>query len=270
MNCDGAGVLQNTFLLLPRIGLRTERTIWKQSIQDWQAWLDAPKVRGFSLARKAAYDELLREASKRLLADDGEWFASRIPRSEHWRLYHAFKERVLFLDIETTGWYSVTMVGMSNGYDMKTMVRGSSLDRAGLLHEIKNARLLVTYNGCAFDIPVLEHYFGFKLHIPHVDLRTVSRRLGLVGGLKRIERELGIIRDEDVQDMQSGEAPLLWHAWRSTGERGFLERLAKYNAEDVLNLKLLAEKLIPRLWEKTYSRAGKELVALTQTHPHPA
>jgi hypothetical protein len=55
--------------------------------------------------------------------------------------------------------------------------------------------LLVTFNGAAFDLPILERAFpGWRRPAAHVDLRPVLERLGHRGGLKAIEEQTGLGR----------------------------------------------------------------------------
>ncbi len=68
---------------------------------------------------------------------------------------------------------------------------------------IRNAlagcKLLVSYFGTAFDVPFLRASFpGLDWDLPHFDLCFAGRRLGLTGGLKTVERTLGIARDQSI------------------------------------------------------------------------
>ena len=67
---------------------------------------------------------------------------------------------------------------------------------------------------------------------------------GLYGGLKAVERKLGIPRN--VMGVDGSEAVRLW--WRSEddGDQGTLDTLLEYNREDVGNLRLLRRKLSRR------------------------
>jgi uncharacterized protein YprB with RNaseH-like and TPR domain len=64
--------------------------------------------------------------------------------------------------------------------------------------------------------------------------------LGHRGGLKAIERRLGLQRDESIQDMGGLEAVRLWYRYRR-GDRAALERLIRYNLAEVGNLIELME-----------------------------
>ena len=73
------------------------------------------------------------ESVQRLNARDAEFFAKSLPKSEHWRVYNDFNDRIAFVDIETTGlsphYNRLTVVGIHDGTNVKTFVRGIDLDR---------------------------------------------------------------------------------------------------------------------------------------------
>ena len=89
--------------------------------------------------------------------------------------------------------------------------------------------LLVTFNGSQFDVPFLRaHFPEARLDQAHIDLRFVLRSLGYRGGLKAIERNLGLTRDAAIQGVDGFEAVRLWHRYRR-GDRAALMKLALYN-----------------------------------------
>lgn len=247
-------MLDQSFVFLPKVGDATERRIWSSSIDTWDDFLSVGKLKGFSAARKEHLDWHLSQAKKHLEQDDHSYFHSYFPFSHQWRLWDTFKDNAIFLDIETSGYYGdVTVCGLYDGDDVVTLVRGFNLDRHNLEQALKGCKLLVTYNGQSFDLPVLRRYFNVDFDIPHLDLRFVCQRLGLFGGLKKVERVMGIKREDEVGDMSGEEAVLLWKLWRSTRERHYLDCLVAYNREDIVNLLPLAESLVPSLWARQRS-----------------
>jgi len=102
----------------------------------------------------------------------------------------------------------------------------------------------VTFNGKRFDVPFLESSFGLDVDTPHLDLMYTCRKLGLSGGLKPIEREIGIGRDRP--DISGRDAVRLWREHES-GADGSLETLVSYNREDAVNLRALADEATARL-----------------------
>lgn len=256
-------MLQESFVVLPGVRYRTECRLWSQNINSWDDFLGADKVKCISASRKDSFDWKLREMKLHLKSGNSCFF-SKMP--DQWRLYEEFKDEAVFLDIETNGYYSgITVIGLSDGFDTKTFVRGFNLDRALLIKELSKYKLLVTFNGSSFDLPVIERYFGYRPNIPHVDLRFVCQRLGITGGLKAIEKQFSIKRRAEVEGMSGEDAVYLWEMWKSSGNRDYLDKLVWYNEEDILNLKPLAEKMIPWMWKKV--RYLKKDIALPTVAP---
>ncbi|RLE39219.1 exonuclease [Candidatus Woesearchaeota archaeon] len=244
-------MIRGSFIFLDKVGYKTERNIWLQGIHSWNDFLAKTKIDGMSLMRKRFYDSKILKAKKNLYNDNSCYFTNILPFSEQYRLYNYFKDQACFLDVETTGYYGdITMVGLYNGYDTKTLVRGYNLNKDLLLQELKKYKLIITYNGASFDFPVIRKYFNIYLRQPHVDLKIVCQKLGLRGGLKYIEKALQIKRSDDVEGMRGEDAVYLWWQWRTTRNRKYLDLLKLYNEEDVINLKTIADKLIPVLWKK--------------------
>ncbi len=64
---------------------------------------------------------------------------------------------------------------------------------------------------------------------------------GLKGGLKAVERRLGIVRSQ--APLSNYEIQGCWTRWKHKQDEDALRRLLKYNEEDVMNLVLLREML---------------------------
>jgi uncharacterized protein YprB with RNaseH-like and TPR domain len=99
----------------------------------------------------------------------------------------------------------------------------------------------VTFNGSAFDLPFLRDAFGpepFE-RAAHFDVCVALRRLGCRGGLKRLESELGVPRDEGLIGVDGRLAVDFWHRHRM-GDARAMPTLERYCAEDVLGLPALA------------------------------
>ena len=128
-----------------------------------------------------------------------------------WRLYPDFSDQALFLDIETTGlesdYHEVTMIGALGGGKLALFIKGINLDQFPAY--VAQFPLLVTFNGSQFDVPFLRaHFPEARLDQAHIDLRFVLASLGYRGGLKAIERSLGLRRDQ---------ASRAWTASRRSG-----------------------------------------------------
>ncbi len=245
-------MIRNSFIFLNKVGKKRERNIWDKGVDDWDSFLSHPSIKGFSSTTKEKHDKKLEEAKRKLRRDDAKYFSELFPFTEQWRLHEQFKDEAVYLDIETNGYYgSITVVGMYDGYDTKTMVRGFNLDKGIFEKEMSKYKLIVTFNGASFDLPVLRRYFNFIPKVPHVDLRFVCQKIGLTGGLKAIERKLGIKRSKEVEDMLGEDAVYLWDSWKTTGKRELLNKLVMYNEEDIINLKPLSNYAIRELWART-------------------
>lgn len=241
--------------MLDKVGLRKESSIWRQGIETWDEFL-RNEVKGISGKKKEQCNKCIRLAKLNLDYDNTLHFRERLPPSELWRIYPEFKEKTAYLDIETYG-YNITVVGIYNGYEVKHFVRGFNLNKESLLRELYKYKLLITFNGSSFDIPVIQRFLRHKINIAHIDLRHVCSRIGLKGGLKSIEKQLGIRRIKEVQGMTGEEGAYCWELFQHTGKKEYLDLLLKYNAEDVLNLKPLAEHSVDELWKKTKSASIK-------------
>jgi uncharacterized protein YprB with RNaseH-like and TPR domain len=246
-------MISSTFVLLKGIGDTTERRLWDHGIATWAAFRSTPTIPWISTARKTLYDQQLAVADTHLAQDDSRFFTQCLKPRDHWRLYNRFRASALFLDIETTGLSAdegeVTMVGLSSGGTMTTLIRGDSLTREHLEDHFTKASVLVTFCGTLFDVPYLKAKFpGLTVDMPHIDLCFVARRLGLRGGLKHIEREMGIERPPHLQGLDGWDAVRLWHAWEA-GDPQALAQLRAYNEADTINLNTLADLLYDQLVE---------------------
>jgi uncharacterized protein YprB with RNaseH-like and TPR domain len=236
-------MLRHTFIHLPGIGAHRERALWKRGIVDWDQFLAASGDGrlGDSLSQGAA--PLVRQSMDALARGDARFFHRVLPRRESWRLYPEFAHQALFLDIETTGLSAycddVTLIGVFGGGELSLFIKGVNLDEFPAY--VAQFPPLVTFNGSQFDVPFLRaHFPGARLDQAHVDLRFVLGSLGYRGGLKAVERSLGLRRDGAIEGMDGFEAVRLWHQYRR-GERSALEKLILYNLTDVVNLLELAQ-----------------------------
>jgi uncharacterized protein YprB with RNaseH-like and TPR domain len=249
-------MIKESFVLLPRVGRQSERNLWQQGIFDWNGFIDVKRIEGVSEKSKAAHDRLLKVARQQLMDGNSAFFEPLLPPSEQWRLYSSFRDEACFLDIETGMRDEVTVVGISMGDRTYTLLRGQTLDKQSLLRLLSRAKILVTFNGRSFDMPVLEKYFNLGLRIPHIDMMHACAGVGLKGGLKSIEKDVGIRRPDELAVIHGAQAPALWNAYHATGDEYYLNLLVKYNEEDCSNLQTLADKVIPQLWENVRNNPG--------------
>lgn len=144
----------------------------------------------------------------------------------------------LYLDIETTGLSrernKVTVVGAYDGKKVYQLVRGKNLEKENLEQILDLGEKIVTYNGKRFDVPFLKENYDIKVNGNHKDLMYLGWKCGLKGGLKEIEKEIGIDRDSGV--CGGSEAVKLWKKYENDGHEEALQKLLMYNREDVVNL----------------------------------
>ena len=101
-------------------------------------------------------------------------------------------------------------------------------------------------------MPFLETTFDLDLGLPHVDLLYPCRSVGLTGGLKAIEREVGIGRG--LPDLSGWDAVRLWREYER-GRESSLETLLEYNRADTRNLRALADHVTGALHEQVFVAA---------------
>jgi uncharacterized protein YprB with RNaseH-like and TPR domain/predicted nuclease with RNAse H fold len=260
-------VLEQTFIHVPGVGPRTERELWQSGIRSWDdftAILRPPAPISARLRRRL--EDYIPQSIEAVKNRDAGFFARLSAIGEAWRLFPEFASQCVFLDIETTGlspvFDTVTMVGLFDGVRYQVFIDGQNLQ--DLPEHLKKYSVVVTFNGSGFDLRFLKLTFP-DLELPpiHIDLRWVTRRLGYRGGLKSIEKEFGIARDEAVGDVDGFEATVLWSRYLR-GDRTALDKLVAYNTEDVVHLKAimemaydrLAKELTGELWEQRTTFEG--------------
>jgi hypothetical protein len=122
----------------------------------------------------------------------------------------------------------------------------------GLAEILSEFEALVSFNGRAFDVPIIENRFILArtspptARLPHLDLLQPARRLWRHQlpscRLGVIEREaLGVLREQ--ADVPSGDIPGLYRDYLRTGDARDMRRVLYHNAIDILSLVTLAVKL---------------------------
>ena len=156
-----------------------------------------------------------------------------------------------YFDIETTGlspWSSaVTVIGIyrCNGEEAElTQLVGKDISPQSLLEALSGVQVIYTYNGSRFDLPFIHSQLGINLTetFTHHDLMYNCWRCNLYGGFKAVERQLGI--DRKLTEVNGYEAVRLWWRYVDSFDLDALGTLLEYNKEDVLNLKVLKERLL--------------------------
>ncbi|MEX5213442.1 MAG: ribonuclease H-like domain-containing protein [Nitrospiraceae bacterium] len=245
-------MIESTFLFLPGIAAVRERQLWSSGISTWQTFLEARRIPRISETWKMHYDEVVKAARDQYANENPDWFAPRLKPREHWRLYEWLRPRAVFLDIETAGPFGeITVVGLFGQGRMTQLVRGETLTEECLSEHLSQYSLLVTFNGAGFDLPCLRAQFPrLRLNHAHLDLRFAGRALGWKGGLKQVERRVGIERPAGIDGLDGWDAVRLWNQWRHGHDPAALDRLLAYNAADCINLEPMADLLYCGLREQ--------------------
>ncbi len=241
-------MITSSFCLLPGVGLRTERRFWSHGILNWDRFLLARQVPGLSAVRKARFDDRIRKAQEHVAQQDSRYFARTLAARHQWRLYEWLRERALYLDIETDSFGQITVVGLYGRGRYTALVRNESLGLIRLREELSRYDVLITFCGSSCDLPMLRaHFSDLTLDHPHIDLCGIGRQLGYHGGLKAIERRMGISRIPALQSFSGDDAVRQWNRWRHQRDEDARELLLAYNEADCVNLQPLADALYCRL-----------------------
>ncbi len=232
-------MLEHTFIHLPNFGPRRERRLWELGVRTWDDFLERFGPSQFH----RSYCSAIASSKYALELGDAEYFSSLLPSSETWRSFPHFK-RIAYLDIETTGLGPdtdyVTVIGVFDGHRTHSYVHGQNL--GDFAKDIGAYDMVVTFNGSMFDLPFLRKAIkGVPIPKLHVDLRFLLASLNVCGGLKRIETQFGMEREGDLKGLTGYDAVLLWQAYKRRNDKSALDRLVRYNAADIGNLKKLLE-----------------------------
>lgn len=165
-------------------------------------------------------------------------------------------DRIVFLDLETTGLSGGTGtypflcgIGYFEGEAFiveQFFMEDYPWERVMLeavSEKIKEARILSSFNGKSFDVPLLATRFLYnrmrvKLELPHIDLLHPSRRIwrGVFPDcrLETIEREaFGLVRKKDVE---SSLIPQIYFNFVRGRHRDWMLPVFHHNVQDIVTL----------------------------------
>ena len=239
-------MLRRTFQLTSGIGPWRERQLWSQGIATW----DDLEARADAAASRldGRLLEAVARAREALSLGDAGALAAMMPSRERWRLLPTFADDAAFLDIETDGGDTVTAIAVLDRAGPRVFLRGRDLDDFPAASA--GWKLLVTFNGLSFDVPVLRRAFPrWRPPAAHVDLRHLWARLGHRGGLKLLEEAQGIGRPSHLAGLGGWDAVILWRR-HLDGDRAALRLLVEYNLHDAVNLQALAALGYNRIVER--------------------
>ena len=199
-------------------------------------------------------------------------------------------EDIVFLDTETTGLAGgagtlIFLVGLGRFRKGKFQLRQYFLrdpaEEAGMLEalhaDLKKASAFVTYNGRAFDLPLLETRFTMALRervhfgqSPHMDLLHLARRLWkrslpncTLGTVEK--RILGVQRTEE--DVPGSWIPGMYLDYLRTRDSSEMKRVIYHNTIDILSLASLAGVILQRhRFDELESLSAGEALAVARWH----
>jgi len=240
---------EGSFLHLPGFGPKKIEMLHSQGIANWtellhQHHLDLPGLDDTA----PMWVKEIRAGKNALQENNLTYLVTKLHRSDHWRILADFIDQATFLDIETSGDQQcpeITLIICKHHGELYTYTAEQNLDE--FLNLLDDISMLVTFNGASFDVPQMENHFRIPMRdIAHIDLRWVCYHNKMRGGLKEIERSIGLIRPQDLIGMDGAEADWLWRRWKESGNRNLLQRLTRYCAADVIALQHLSNWLIAR------------------------
>jgi len=241
-------MLKQTFCHIQGIGHTSEQKLWDRGIRSWSELLACPAI----VPRVSEHEVVsVLKQSFQSLSGDPLFFIKRLKQGDRWRLFPHFRERVGYIDIETAGLgpgCDITTIALYDGNLVRTYINGINLE--DFVDDVVAIDVFISFNGLSFDIPVIEHFFKIELDQAHIDLRYVLSRMGVKGGLKKCERQLGINRGS-LDGIDGSFAVLLWREYERTGNERALETLLAYNIEDSVNLERLMIEAYNRNLDKT-------------------
>lgn len=247
-------MLENSFLHFSGVSKLAEKALWLRGITDWNLLethlpleLDLGSVGLIYLGTEIR--EQIIDSREALLAGNAGYFWNLLPYDQTWRIYASLPRSFWALDIETTGLghsHRVTSICVTNGEVLRQFVRTKNLDEFYDFWEAKSNDILLTYNGVQFDIPFIEKTMDWKNLLPHLDLMHVLHKMGIKGGLKGSEEQLGIRRKDSISKMGGYEAVILWNRYVETDKEEYLDLLLEYNREDTTNLHKILEIVCER------------------------
>ncbi|MEM2116769.1 MAG: ribonuclease H-like domain-containing protein [Thermoplasmata archaeon] len=240
-------MLKDSLIIFSGISYKRQKHLKNKGIITWDDLLKKGKIY-FSAENWKIIEEEIYRAMENFEKGNIDYFINLIEKRDHFIIYNDFKEKAVFLDIETTGLdfeNDITILGISNyKRNYRVFVNGINLYEENIIPYLRNFKILVTFYGSKFDIPFIRKKYrilgDYLSNMVHIDLCFLGHRVGFKGGLKSIEKQVGIWREEEIKNLGGYDAVKLWIDYKN-GKREALIKLIKYNRRDVLNLINLIE-----------------------------
>jgi uncharacterized protein YprB with RNaseH-like and TPR domain len=199
----------------------------------------------------------------------------------------AAPEEWAFLDTETTGLGGdagtcAFLVGVgrinADGFRVRQFFMREYAEEASLLHSLArhlaSFRVMITYNGRAFDQPLLETRYGVQRcrhpfeAIRHLDLLYGARRLWKLRfeSCRLIELENRILGVERQGDIAGALIPYIYFEYLRTRQAARLLPVFHHNALDILSLACLTG-IVPQVFKDPANvplRHGEEMAGVAR------
>lgn len=167
--------------------------------------------------------------------------------------------RALFLDTETTGLGGSGAIAFLLGLawfdaegrlNVEQLLLRSPADEPAQLdvlsERLAQCELLVSYNGKAFDWPLLKTRYVMNRReiprdLPHLDLLHIGRRLhrARLGACRLKTLESEVLGFERGQDVDGGDVPARYSHFLRTGDEEALAQVVEHNCWDVVSMAAL-------------------------------
>ena len=174
-------------------------------------------------------------------------------------------ESLLFLDTETTGlsggagtiafltglgWFEGERFIVEQDLMRDYPEESAMLDR--VLEAVSRSKLLVTFNGRTFDLPLLESRFTMNgrrvalTRMQHLDLLHPARAVFKLRlrrcRLSCLEEAVLDVHRED--DLPGSEVPKAWFDYLKTGDFTKVERILEHNLQDIRSMPMILARLM--------------------------
>jgi uncharacterized protein len=239
-------LIDECFIHLDGIGEKTSEKLKELGFINWQQCMDNSDSLPFNGKKRDKFIQKVQDSQRAVEESDIDYLVNSYPVKEHWRILAEFFHEATWFDIETTGitWYNnhTTVISAYRDGELLDFRFGENLD--DFLELVDRSRLLVSFNGSGYDIPFLEQTYHIpSLNCPHVDLRWMSYHRGYRGGLKSIEKSVGIERPGEVSGVDGLEAIDLFYRWQD-GDKEAGWKLMVYCRADVISSYILGYRLL--------------------------
>jgi len=244
--------IENSFIPVEGVGETTERRIWREGVTTWESFDPAVDVAGVGSTTADRIESFIAEALTHLDDGDSAYFDRTFPGGALAALRELPRGDLLFRHRDdrprrTPRSGDDGELPPGRGDDHARRRRGSHRGAAPrAVRRRQPARDVQRAPGSMF--PSSRPPSTSRSTRP-LDLMYPCKRIGLSGGLKPIEKEIGIERDRP--DLSGRDAVRLWREYER-GDDDALDTLVSYNREDTKNLRTLADTVTETLHEDVF------------------